>query len=438
MSESTNNKILSSTVISSADVVIDNKASLTFPILNHVQEIKEQIEQQKDTLLHINPVAHAELLKTVNYLSSLTINKVALYFSPENTKAAIHKQAVELCLKNNANGWHQAEAAVKQAENKLINLKTQYEQIKQSVTTIESLLKNPAANMVSHHQKIKENLAEIKALELILQPALTKLHFTVLAANAIDPTVIKQVFDSKQQSPEYIVLNKDNYVNTVKLFIKASEIVQNGLPQLGKLNETLNQKAAAFHKMKAEFKAFTDTLPTYPNEEQLGKTTEMCDKLQLAIKEHDQLKAHMKSLEEQKVQAEKYLKYYQNWSEVAQEEIDAAKLIEIKKQENIDLGKQMELDIELNTQIEPHVQKLAHTETLMKEQQKIVLDNQILLKNHQEATDYLQSETAQKLLASAAISETDVISSVPDVMPVAMPAPSPVVFHTETTSNWGD
>ena len=437
MSESINNKIPSSTtVINSADVVIDDKASLNFPILSQVQKIKEQIEQQQDSHLNINPAAHAELLKTVNYLSSLTINKVALYFSPENTKAAIHKQAIELCLKNNTNGWQQAESAIKQAEVKLLNLKSQFEQIKQAVTTIEGLLKSPAMNMVAHHQKISQNLAEIKALELILQPTLTKLHFTVLAAEAIDPTLIKQVFDVKQQSPEYIALHKSGYVDTVKLFIKASDIVQSGTPQLSKLNEILNQKAAAFHKMKAEFEALKTTLPEYPNAEQLNKATDLCDKLQLAILEHDQLKAEVKSLETQKTQAEKYLKYYQNWSEQAQEEIDAAKLIETKKQENIELGKQMESGISLNTQMQPHLQKLVHTEDQIKEQQKVVLDNQILLKAHQETTEYLQSEAVQKLLASTSAFETEVITT--DMAPVVVPIIPPAVTHTETLGNWGD
>lgn len=440
MTESTNNKIPSpTTVINSADVVIDDKASLTFPILSQVQELKDQIEQQQNIPVKMNPAAHAELLKTVNYLSSLTINKVALYFSPESTKAAIHKQAIETCLKNNANGWQQAEAAVKQAENKLINLKTQFEEIKQAVTSIEGLLKGPATNMVAHHQKIKQNLADIKTLELVLQPTLTKIYFTVMAANAIDPTTIKQVFDVKQQGSEYAVLNKSNYVDMVKLFVKASEIVQSGSPQLIKLNEILSQKAAAFHKMKAEFEAFKTTLPTYPDEGQLKKATEMCDKLQLAIQEHDQLKAQVKSVEEQKTQAEKYLKYYQNWSESTQEEIDAAKLIQTKKQENVELGKQMESDMSLKTQIEPHVQKLVFTETQMKEQQKVVLDNQILLKNHQEATEYLQSETAQKLLELTGKFEAEVIAAA-DVAapPVVAHVVPPVVTHIETTASGSD
>lgn len=425
MSESIDNKIPSpATVINSADVVIDDKASLNFPLLSQVQEIKEQIKQ--DAHHKINPTAQAELLKAVNHLSSLTINKIALYFSPETTKTAIHKQAIELCLKNNANGYQQAESLIKQSENKLITLKTEFEQIKQAIATIEGLLKNPVTYLVSHQQKISQNMADIKALELTLEPTLTKLHFTVLAAQAIDPSLIKQVFDPKQQTPEYIVLNKDSYVDTIGLFVKASQIMQhnsNDSKELAELNEVFSQKLAAYHKIKAIHEAFKQSHPNIGWADQ-EESDRLGNALELAIKEHNDIKAQIKPIQEKIAQAEKYLKYYQNWSEQSQKEINAAKLIETKKHENIELSKQMQSNVNLDTQIEHHLEKLAHTEDQIKTQQKIVLDNQILLNAHQEITEYLQSETAQKLLTPAT-HEAEIITDA-----------APVMAHTALPEAW--
>src|SRR5690606_10883198 len=112
-------------------------------------------------------------------------------------------------------------------------------------------------------------------------------------------------------------LNKDSYVDTIGLFVKASKIMQhnsNDSKELAELNEVFSQKLAAYHKIKAIHETFKQSHPNIGWADQ-----EECDQLgnalELAIKEHNDIKAQIKPIQEKIAQAEKYLKYYQNWSE---------------------------------------------------------------------------------------------------------------------------
>ncbi len=397
--------------IAGADVIIDEKTSLDFSFLP-TAELNTKSDIKPDTQVNTNPAAEAELLQKIEDLSSTFIKKITLYLSPEASKATIHKQAIEQCQDKNTAGWKQAETAVLQAQTTLLSLKSEYEAIKQAVVTIQTLLEDPSAKLVAHQQKINQNLAEIKALEPILEPALARIEYTVSAAKAIDPSLIKQAYDFNKLSIESIVLNKEKFVNNIELFIKASNVVQD-------TKSTLQEKLTTYQKIKADFEAIKNIPIKERSAEQLEKDNLLGIELEKAIDAYSAAKASAKTIEH----AKDYLKHHDNWSQKTQHEIDTAKLIEGKKQENNDLRKAMDdLMITLTDEplkIEPQLAKLVETEQKIAEQEKVVLDNQILSKTHQAALDYFQAEV-QKLTEIPAIEQqTHVELPAPILSPLA-------------------
>jgi hypothetical protein len=417
--------------ITASDVLMDHVSNIDFSSLPQVQ-LKPEVKQEfKQDTHNAHPLAEEQLNKAVDLLSSKWVNVIASYLSPEANKAVIKKQAIELCLKNTLEHSKQAEAATKQAENKLNGLKTEFEQIKSAVTTIQTLLQDATPKILSEQKKINENLKEIKALEPKLEPAFTKIHYTVEAAKAIDPVLIKQVLNPNQQSIEYIVLNKEKFVNNTELFIKASKIVQEGGSQLAELKQTLQEKLSAYEKIKAVHETFKQGLPKNPDSDQLKKADILGGELRKAIQEHNEVKAQIKPLEIKIEKSQEYLKYHDNWSKQTQDDVDTAKLIESKKQLNLESIKIIDELYKETSKIEPHLQKLALTENQVTEQEKEVLDKQLLSKTQQEALDYFKQEALKLGIPTSESGDTHSDDHPIVMSPELMPSPMAEMNHTE-------
>ena len=116
------------------------------------------------------------------------------------------------------------ETSIQEAQSKHAALKISSDATKQAISMAQEKQLDLSEEILSSQSKINQNLADIKALEPILESAFTMIYYTVLAAKAIDPNLIKQVFDPQTQSLEAIVLNQyqQNYVNSVEVFIFVS------------------------------------------------------------------------------------------------------------------------------------------------------------------------------------------------------------------------
>lgn len=412
--------------ISGADVITHENISLDFGFLPTVElnTTSAAPDQASLKIAEHQLATKIYIINKVNELSEDLVNKIALYLSPENTKTTLQKQALEVflkeyntqtiapefyianakpnvlkqavdqCLEEASTNWKQAETAITEAQTKLLILKPEYEQIKQAISTIQTLLEDPSAKIVSLQQKINQNLAEIKTLESGLEPALRRLDYTVQAAQAIDPSLIKHVFDPQKQSIEAIVLNKPTYVNNAELFVKASKVVNESDNQIHQLKGTLQEKLTAYQKIKATHEAFKSSLPDKLDEAQLQKAQTLGIELEKAIEEYKSAKAPVDKIEA----AKNYLNYHDNWSQLTEKDIATAKLIEAKKQENNAISESIDNLISPPPKIEPYLEKLSDVSDKINQQEKIVLDNQILSKTHQATADYFQAET-QKLAA---------------------------------------
>ena len=342
------------------------------------------------------PLAQAELATALGQLSSAWVNKLFLYFSPAATKATLHKQAFSICLKNAEDKAEQAQTSIQEAQSKHAALKISSDATKQAISMAQEKQLDLSEEILSSQSKINQNLADIKALEPILESAFTMIYYTVLAAKAMDPNLIKQVFDPQTQSLEAIVLNQyqQNYVNSVEVFIKASEIINAGTPQnLAPLKQELQEKLTLHKKLTAERSAFINNLPDEPSTAQLTKKALLCENLTKLTTEYKNIDSEIKAIEHKMEQANTYVKYHQYWSKLTQKDIDTAELIVAKKEANIAEKNHIDQLLSLQPKISPLSEQLSQIEALINLEQKKIVDNQLLKNSQQELVDFFKQES---------------------------------------------
>lgn len=393
--------MLPPTILKSADIIKpeDLEVSLKFgALVKETQPTIKQLTNPNSVLAKEHLESTLKGMQEVSWLGK--ISNPTLHFFTKETD--IHKQAIKQCLDDSQKKGEEAQENIQQAQTSLQSLTKELEKTQTEWENLNQLRKDAAVNIPLLQKEINKNTADIKAAEPILGSAITKIYYSALSAQAIDPTLIKQPINLKQQPMEVLVLNKDKYINNTEIFLKASQIVQENSAYRNELKQSLSEKLTTYENIKMAHEAFKKTLPSDFSKftpEQVNEAAQRGEALKKAIQEYEQLK---KQLNTQLEQAKEYLKYHDIWSKQTQEEIDTAKLIESKKQENLKLSQTIDqiMDQTSDQKLGLLTDKLQALETEIQAQEKITSDNQALLKTQQDFATYFQEE-AQRLDAPA-------------------------------------
>jgi hypothetical protein len=398
-----------SSILKKTDVVDPQETSLDFSSL--VPKFSPKAIAEADSTLTNHALAKSELDKTIQELNDVNwfkkiLNPNLYFFTKE---IDLRKDVLHIQLKSTVEKSNEAKLSLEQAQKKSLDLKAELEQIKEQLDTLYQIREEAPAKIILLQEKINQNLSDIKTIEPILGPAFGKIYYSMLAASAIDPDLIKQAFDPKQQSIEYLILNRDKHINHTELFIKASQLTQPSSTLNNILKQNLSEKLSKYESIKKIHDAFKTSLPAdlmKLTPEQINQAAKLGEELKKSINEYDALK---KQMSHQLEQAKEYIKYHDTWSKLTQEEIETAKLITNKKLENTEANKIIDDFMrEIASQKENLlIEKQLLIEVEINAQEKIILDNQLLLKTQQDFSNYFQAE-AKKLEASPINSiETD-------------------------------